>query len=77
MHILFIVIDFQEEPDDPNLSAEDIKGRASFWVKRCQMGAITVFTLWVIWIILAQVLRRYLPVRLYMVNADDAELTGW
>jgi len=33
--------------------------------------------LWIGWIVTSQVLRGTLPASLYMLNPDDAVLTGW
>jgi hypothetical protein len=43
------------------------------------MGAILSWTVVIGWIVTAQVLRRdsILPAKWYMLNADDASMTGW
>jgi hypothetical protein len=61
------------------LTPEEVQRLVKVWVGRCRMGAILSWTLVIGWIVTAQVLRRdsVLPAKWYMLNADDASLTGW
>jgi len=66
-------------PDDsvPDATPEEIRRVAEKWVRRCKFSAIAVVAAWIGWIVTAQVLRSSLPASLYMLNSDDASLTGW
>lgn len=59
------------------LTPEEITQNAEKWVLRCRIGATIVILAWIAWIVVAQVLRDILPTSLYMLNPDDATLTGW
>jgi hypothetical protein len=64
--------------DDPTEATQDeIKREATLWVQRCKICASVFVVLWIAWIVCAQVFRSVLPASLYMLNADDAALTGW
>jgi hypothetical protein len=67
--------DFSEEPTEA--SAEEIRMEAEKWVNRSKYGASVVVTIFVAWVIFAQVYRSHLPAVLYLYNYDNAELTGW
>jgi hypothetical protein len=67
--------DFSEEPTEA--SAEEIRMEAEKWVNRSKYGASVVVTVFVAWVIFAQVYRSHLPAVLYLYNYDNAELTGW
>lgn len=56
---------------------DEILRDAEKWVQRCKISAVFIILAWIGWIVTAQVLRGVLPSSLYMLNADDAALTGW
>ena len=77
-------IDFQDEPtsgrgSEPQMSLEEIKQETAAWVSRCQKSAAIFITLWIGWIITAQVLRHedILSSKWFILSPNDAELTGW
>lgn len=70
------ITDFPDE-DVADATPEEIQRVADKWVRRCRACAILVVGAWIAWIITAQVLRDILPASLYMLNSDDASLTGW
>lgn len=87
---IFSPSDFQDEPAapssssnnnnaEPEMSVEEIKQAAATWVSRCQIGAFIYITLWIGWIVAAQLLRKssILPSSWFILNPDNAELTGW
>jgi hypothetical protein len=76
--LLFAVIaDFPDE-NAPEMTPEEIQMETQKWVTRCKFSAVIVTGLFVAWIVVAQVLRgSVFPPSLYMLNADDAEVTGW
>ena len=69
--------DFQDDATT-ELTPEQIQMEAQKWVARCKCGAVASFSAFAGWIVVAQVLRgSVFPASLYMLNSDDAELTGW
>ncbi|KAL7569339.1 hypothetical protein ACA910_016881 [Epithemia clementina (nom. ined.)] len=75
---------FQDEArtnngSEPEMSLEEIKQAAASWVSKCQTCAAIFLTLWIGWIVAAQVLRNagILPSSWFILNPDNAELTGW
>jgi hypothetical protein len=58
---------------------EEIQREAASWVRKCQYGAVLFVTLWIGWIVTAQILRKEgaLSPSWFFLNSDDAELTGW
>jgi hypothetical protein len=74
---MYIYTDFTDD-SVPELTPEQIQMEAQKWVARCKVGAVIGFTCFVAWIVVAQVLRgSVFPSTWYMLNADNAELTGW
>jgi hypothetical protein len=67
--------DFQDDPVERDTEA--IKQEAELWVQRCKYSAAVVMSLWIGWIVAAQLLRDILPPSWYMLNADDSAQTGW
>ena len=60
------------------MSPEDIQMEAQKWVQRCKYGAVIATACFLGWVIIAQVFRgNIFPPSLYMLNLDDAEVTGW
>lgn len=47
------------------------------WVAKCRFGAICVFGVWAVWIVLAQVLKGEIPGSWYVRSPDDGDWTGW
>ena len=73
-NIIFFT-DFTEEPTEA--SAEEIRMEAEKWVARSKCMASLVVTIFISWVVVAQVFRNELPTFLYLYSADNAELTGW
>jgi hypothetical protein len=71
----YVSLDFSEEPTEA--SADEIRMEAEKWVNRSKCGASVVVTVFLAWVIFAQVFRSHLPTVLYLYNYDNAELTGW
>jgi hypothetical protein len=67
--------DFHDEPT--TMTPEQIHMEALKWVNRCKISAAVVVTGWIVWIIIAQVLRGVLPTSLYMLAPDSPQVTGW
>ena len=67
--------DFTEEPTEA--TAEEIRIEAEKWVGRSKCMASLAVTIFIAWVVVAQVYRKDLPSFLYLYNADNAELTGW
>jgi hypothetical protein len=60
------------------LSPEQIKLEMEKWVRRCHYGAVVSISVFVAWIVIAQVLRgSVLPRQLYFIRPDNADITGW
>jgi len=76
-HSLYTLADFPDEDLPETTTPEEILRIAEKWVKRCRSSAIVAMTAWIAWIISAQVLREFLPASMYMLNSDDAAMTGW
>ena len=78
-------LDFQDDQQStsdrsgPAMSLEEIKQATAAWVSRCQTGAAIFLTLWVGWIVAAQVLRNadILPSSWFILDPSNSELTGW
>lgn len=74
----FLFVDFADDNDESGLTPEQIQMESQKWVSRCKKGAFVGFTVFIAWIIIAQVLRgSVFPPSLYMLNPDDASITGW
>ena len=67
--------DFTEEPTDA--TAEEIRSEAEKWVNRSKCMASLAVTIFIAWVVFAQLYRKDLPAFLYLYSADNAELTGW
>ena len=73
-----LVTDFADDNEDSELTPEQIQMESQKWVSRCKKGSIVSFILFVAWVVIAQVLRgAVFPPSLYMLNPDDASITGW
>lgn len=77
MNTIFVDFPDQEEDGNAEISPQQVQMAAEKWVKRCQCSAMVFLTIWFVWILTSQLLRSHLPSSLFMLNADDAELTGW
>ncbi len=74
----FLFVDFADDSDESGLTPEQIQMESQKWVSRSKKGAIVSFTVFIAWIVIAQVLRgSVFPPSLYMLNPDDASITGW
>lgn len=74
--LLTYFIGLPEESDQP--SPEQIKLETEKWVHRCKLASAVAFLLFIAWIVTAQILRgSVLPHKLYFINQDNAEVTGW
>ena len=77
---MYIYIDFADDPAlTISLTPEEIQLVVQKWIQKCKVSAIIVITIWIGWIITAQVLRGHqlLPVQLYMLSSDSQQVTGW
>jgi hypothetical protein len=78
MMIISLDADFADDSDDSGLTPEQIQMESQKWVSRCKKGSIVSLIIFVAWIVIAQVLRgSVFPPSLYMLNPDDASITGW
>lgn len=68
---------FPEEPTNINMSTYQIAAVRKSWVAKCRIGALSVLGLWVLWVALAQGLKRQLAADLYVHSPNDEEWTGW
>jgi hypothetical protein len=76
--LLFFITDFADDNDDAGLTPEQIQMESQKWVSRCKKGSIVSLIIFIAWIVIAQVLRgSVFPPSLYMLNPDDASITGW
>ena len=69
------ITDFTEEPTEA--TAEEIRIEAEKWVGRSKCMASLAVTIFIAWVVVAQVYRKELPSFLYLYSDDNAELTGW
>lgn len=75
--VYFIVADYNDEPDEETLSAEQVKLETKKWVRRSLFGAAVVCSLWVAWIVVFQVFSDEFGPNWFVMSEDEAEKTGW
>lgn len=63
---------------DADMNQEQVQRNTQKWMRYHQMGAGVGMACFFGWIVIAQILRgSSIPNAFYMLNSDDAELTGW
>ena len=73
--LCFLVI--TAEQDEVQVDPEQIKMEARKWVRRSTVGAIAVFSAWIIWIAMFHIFEDKFSPNWFVRSEDDADRTGW